>query len=102
MKPGQEARIDYEYICQGVANIFIANEPLKGKRFIEITEFKTKKDWAKFVKKIADKWYADAPKIGLVMDNYTTHSASAFYETFKPVEAKRLMDKFEFIFTPNG
>jgi len=45
MKPGQEARVDYEYIRNGVVNIFMANEPLKGKRFVEVTEFKTRKDW---------------------------------------------------------
>lgn len=50
MKLGQEARVDYEYIRNGVVNIFIANEPLQGKRFVEVTEFKTKKDWASFVK----------------------------------------------------
>jgi hypothetical protein len=100
MKPGQEARIDYEYIRHGVINIFIANEPLRGKRFTEVTEFKTKKDWAMFIKRIADKEYPKAKKITLVMDNFKTHVASAFYETFEPAEAKRLWDRFEFIYTP--
>ena len=100
MKPGQEARVDYEYIRHGVVNIFMANEPLKGKRFVEVTEFKTKKDWAMFVKRIADNWYPKAKKIKLVMDNFKTHDASAFYETFEPAEAKRLWDRFEFIYTP--
>jgi len=100
MKPGQQTRVDYEYIRHGVANIFIANEPLKGKRFVEVTAFKTKKDWAAFVKRIADEWYPNAKRITLVMDNFKTHSASAFYETFEPAEAKRLWDRFEFIYTP--
>lgn len=100
MKPGQEARIDCEYIRNGVVNIFIANEPLTGKRFVEVTEFKTKKDWATFIKSIADKKYPKAKKITLVMDNFNTHVASAFYETFEPREAKRLWDRFEFIYTP--
>jgi len=100
IKPGQEARRDYEYIRHGMVNIFMANEPLKGKRFVEITEHKTKKDWAKFLKRIADEIYPKAKKIRLVMDNFNTHSASAFYETFLPEEAKRLYDRFEFIFTP--
>jgi hypothetical protein len=100
MKPGQEARVDYEYIRNGVVNIFMANEPLKGKRFVEVTEFKTKKDWALFVKGIADKKYPRAKKIILVMDNFKTHAASAFYETFEPTEAKRLWDRFEFVYTP--
>jgi hypothetical protein len=100
MKPGQVARVDYEYVRHGVVNIFMANEPLKGKRLVQVTEFKTKKDWAMFVKRISDEQYPDAEKITLVMDNFKTHSASAFYETFEPKEAKRLWDRFEFIFTP--
>ena len=100
IKPGQEARVDYEYIRHGVVNIFMANEPLKGKRIVEVTEYKTKKDWAKFIKRIADEFYPDAAKITLVMDNFKTHVASAFYETFAPEEAKRLWDRFEFVYTP--
>jgi hypothetical protein len=100
MKPGHEARVDYEYIRHGVVNIFMANEPLKGKRFVEVTAFKTKKDWAVFVKRIADEWYPTVKKITLVMDNLKTHSASAFYDTFEPAEAKRLWDRFEFVYTP--
>ena len=99
-KPGQPAKVDYEYIRHGMVNIFLANEPLKGKRMVEVTENKTKKDWAIFVKKIADEMYPKAKKITLVMDNYKTHSASAFYETFELEEAKRLWDRFEFVFTP--
>ncbi len=100
MKPGQETREDYEYIRHGVVNIFMANEPLKGKRFVEVTEFKTKKDWAKFIKELADKHYKKAKKITLVMDNFKTHAASAFYESFEPPEAKKLRGRFEFVFTP--
>lgn len=100
MKAGQEARVDYEYVRNGVVNIFMANEPLRGKRFVEVTEFKTKKDWAVFIKRIVDKHYPEAKKITLVMDNFTTHAASAFYETFEPEEAKKLWDRFEFIYTP--
>jgi hypothetical protein len=100
IKPGQEARVDYEYIRHGMVNIFIANEPLKGVRLVEVTEYKTKKDWAKFIKRIADEMYPKAKKIKLVMDNFKTHDASAFYEVFEPEEAKRLWDRFEFVFTP--
>ena len=100
MKPAQEKRIDYEYIRHGVVNVFMANEPLNGKRIVEVTEFKTKREWAVFMKKIADDYYAKAKKITLVMDNFGTHNPSAFYETFEPKEAKRLLDRFEFIFTP--
>jgi hypothetical protein len=100
MKPGQEAKVDYEYIRHGVVNVFMANEPLRGKRFTKVTEFKTKKDWALFIKQIADEEYTDAKKILLVMDNFKTHVASAFYETFEPKEAKRIWDRFEFVNTP--
>lgn len=100
IKPEHEVRVDYEYVRHGVVNIFMANEPLIGKRMVEVTEFKTKKDWAKFIKRIADEAYPEAKKITLVMDNFKTHSPSAFYETFEPQEAKRLWDRFEFVSTP--
>jgi hypothetical protein len=100
MEAGKEKRVDYEYIRHGVATIFMANEPLKGKRLVEVTRFKTKKDWAKFIKRIADEMYPDALKITLVMDNFGTHTTGAFYEAFFPEEAKRLIDRFEFINTP--
>ena len=99
-KPGQDAKEDYEYSRQGVANIFMANEPLKGKRFIRIKKSKTKKDWAYFVRYIADQLYPRAEKILLIMDNLNTHKPSALYETFPPEEAKRIWDRFEFIYTP--
>lgn len=100
MKPGYEKYVDYEYIRTGVVNIFMASEPLNGQRTIEVTEHKTKKDWAAFIKKLADVLYPTAKKITLVMDNYITHSASSLYESFEPEEAKRLWDRFEFIYTP--
>lgn len=100
MKPGREAREDFEYIRCGVANIFLASEPLKGKRYVEVTERKTKADWARFIKQIADDWYADATKITLVMDNLATHKPAALYEAFEPKEAKRILDKFELVYTP--
>jgi hypothetical protein len=100
MKPDQAARVDFEYERCGVVNIFLASEPLKGKRYVDVTERKTKIDWAEFIKKIADEWYKDAEKIILVMDNLATHKASALYETYPPNEAKRIWDRFQFIYTP--
>ena len=99
MKKGFPKKFDYEYKRNGVCNIFMATEPLLGKRIVEVTARKTKQDWAKFVKKISLN-YPDAEKITLIMDNYSTHSASSFYETFDPEEAKKLWERFEFIFTP--
>lgn len=78
----------------------MANEPLKGKRLIDVTEFKTKKYWADFVRRISDEMYPDAKKITLVMDNLKTHDPSSLYETFAPEEAKRIWDRFEFIYIP--
>jgi len=100
MRPGKEKRVDYDYVRKGVVNIFMANEPLKGKRFVEVTEFKKKSDWATFIKRIADEHYPAAKKITLVMDNFKTHTAAALYETFEPKEAKRIWDRFHFVFTP--
>lgn len=100
MTLGYEKREDYEYIRHGVVNIFMANEPLKSKRLVEVTQTKTKKDWAMFIKRIADEMYPEAKKITLVMDNFKTHSPSALYEMFEPQEAKRIWDRFEFVYTP--
>lgn len=99
-KPGSDAKVDFEYERCGVANIFMANEPLTGKRYVKVTERKTKADWATFIKEIADKYYTKSEKILLVMDNLGTHKPSALYETFAPEEAKRIWDRFEFIYTP--
>jgi len=98
-EPGQPARQDYEYKRCGTCNIFMANEPLAGIRMVEVTERKTKIDWAFFVEKIASR-YEDAEKITLVMDNLNTHVAGSLYEAFAPEKAKALWDRFEFVYTP--
>lgn len=99
MKKGQEARVDYEYERCGVCNIFMANEPLSGKRMVKVTEQKKRQDWAIFINEIA-LHYPDASKITLVMDNFKTHSSGAFYEAFEPETAKSILDRFEFVYTP--
>jgi transposase len=98
-EPGQPERHDYEYKRCGTCNIFMANEPLAGIRIVEVTERKTKVDWAVFVEKIASR-YEDAGKITLVMDNLNTHVAGSLYEAFSPEKAKALWDRFEFVYTP--
>jgi len=100
MKPEQEARVDFEYRRCGVANIFLASEPLKRIRYVNATERKTKVDWTAFIKKIADERYNDAEKITLVMDKLATTKSSALYEAYPPKEAKRIWDRFEFAYTP--
>lgn len=97
--PGQPARHDYEYKRCGTCNIFMANEPLAGRRIVEVTESKTKGDWARFIEKIASH-YKDAEKITLVMDNLNTHAPGSLYTAFAPRKAKALWDRFEFVFTP--
>ena len=99
LAPGRAAMHDYEYRRCGVCNIFLACEPLAGKRMVSIRERKTKQDWACFLKEIADRWDG-AEKITLVMDNLSTHTPGALYETFPPDKAKALWDKFEFVYTP--
>ena len=98
-KPGSEGKYDYEYVRNGVCNIFMANETLAGKRLVRITDRKTKPDWARFVSEIAEA-YADAEKITLVMDNLETHKPGSLYETFAAEEAKALWGRFEFVYTP--
>jgi hypothetical protein len=97
--PGRLARHDYEYERCGVCNLFVAVEPLAGRRRVQVTERKTKKDWALFVRELAG-LYPEAEKITLVMDNYQTHGVAALYEAFPPAEAKALWDRFEFVYTP--
>jgi len=96
---GAAARHDYEYERCGVCNVFMAVEPLAGKRLVRITERKTKHDWAHFLEEIAGA-YAEAHRIILVMDNLNTHGPGSFYETFAPAAAKALWDRFDFVYTP--
>jgi hypothetical protein len=97
--PGRLAREDYEYERCGVCNVFMASEPLAGRRLTKVTESRTKVQWAHFVQDIAQA-YPDAQRITLVMDNLNTHTAAALYETFPAPQAKALWDRFEFIYTP--
>ena len=96
---GRLARHDYEYRRCGVCNVFMATEPLAGKRMTKVTERKTKIDWAHFLVDIADR-YPNATRITLVMDNLSTHRPGALYEAYPPERAKALWDRFEFVFTP--
>jgi len=98
--PGQVAHYDYEYVRNGVANIFMIFEPLAGQRDVEVTDRRTKKDYAQCLRKIADEMYPDAQVIVLVQDNLNTHSPASLYEAFEPAQAKRLTERFEFHYTP--
>jgi transposase len=97
---GKPARQDYEYKRKGVADLFMVFEPLQGKRFVEVTEKRRKVEWATVMRQVSDVLYPQAEKIIVVLDNLNTHTPSAFYETFAPEEARRLVERFEFHFTP--
>jgi hypothetical protein len=97
---GTPARQDYEYKRNGVADLFMLFEPRVGKRFVEITEKRRKVEWATVMKQVSDVLYPRAEKIIVVLDNLNTHTPSAFYEIFEPEDARRLVDRFEFHFTP--
>ena len=97
---GRAAKEDYEYKRNGVADLFMVFEPLQGKRYVEVTEKRRRIEWATVMKQVADVFYPEAEKIIVVMDNLNTHTPSAFYETFEPEEARRLVERFEFHFTP--
>jgi hypothetical protein len=99
-QPGQVERIDYEYKREGVADLFMFFEPLAGKRFVNVTDHRTRKDWAEAMRNLSDVIYPQAEKIVIVMDNLNTHSPASFYEAFEPEEARRLTNRFEFHFSP--
>jgi hypothetical protein len=98
--PGQVAQYDYEYVRNGVANLFMISEPLAGKREVEVTARRTKKDYALCLRKIADEVSPEAQVIVLVQDNLNTHAPASLYETFEPAEARRLTNRFEVHYTP--
>jgi hypothetical protein len=98
--PGRGQIIDHEYVRNGVAEIFLEVEPLTGRRHVAITERRTRKDWALFVKGMLEERYPQATKVRLVMDNLNTHSAASLYETFEPEEARRLARRLEIHYTP--
>lgn len=98
--PGQPSREDYEYERHGVANLFLFCEPLAGWREIQVTERRTRIDWAAAMRELSDRHYPAAEQITVVLDNLNTHGPASFYEAFTPEEARRLAERFEFHYTP--
>ncbi len=98
--PGQPARIDDEYVRNGVAEIFMEVEPLGGKRHVAVTEHRTRNDWAMQIKQMLDERYSSAIKVRLVMDNLNTHNIASLYETFEPKEARGLAERLDIHYTP--
>jgi hypothetical protein len=100
VRPGSSAKQDYEYQREGMANLFMAFEPLAGYRHVEVTQRKTSVDFAQFLRKLSDQIYAQVAKIVLVCDNLNTHGPASLYEAFAPAEARRLAERFEWHYTP--
>ena len=100
IETGQPQRQDYEYERNGTANIFMAVEPLIGKRKTFVTDQRTKQDFAELLRYLSDDEYPDVEKIVLVTDNLNTHSPASLYERFEPAEARRLAQRFEWHYTP--
>jgi hypothetical protein len=98
--PRRPARSDYAYEHGGVVNLFLFCEPLRARRWVDVTEHRTKRDWAHQIKDLVDSRYPDAARIVLVLDNLNTHTPAALYEAFAPAEAKRLVDRLEIHRTP--
>jgi hypothetical protein len=98
--PGQPAREDYEYVRNGVANLFMVCEPLRGWRHVTVTDQRTAVDFAHVIRDLVDVHYPEAERIVLVMDNLNTHTPASLYQAFPPAEAKRLADKLEIHYTP--
>lgn len=99
-EPGQPERYDYEYKRNGVVNLFAFFEPLAGERLMEVTQQRTKVDFAYQMKTLVDVYHPDADCIRLVVDNLNIHHPAALYETFEPQEANRILKKLEFHYTP--
>ena len=98
--PGHGEIIDHEYVRNGVVSLFVEIEPLAGKRHVEVTAQRKRRDFAHFIKAMLDERYPHATKVRLVMDNLNTHNTASLYEAFPPAEARRLAEKLEIHYTP--
>jgi len=98
--PGNPERYDYEYQREGVCNLFMFFEPLGCWRHVEVTDHRTAIDYAHQMKYLVDVRYPEAIKITVIQDNLNTHKPASLYKAFSPAEAKRILDKLEFHYTP--
>lgn len=100
VEPGQVARYDYEYRREGTCNLFMFFQPLSGWRHVKVTARRTAKDYAECMKELVDVHFPDAVLISVVQDNLNTHTGAALYEAFAPAEARRILDRLDFRYTP--
>ena len=99
-EPGKPERYDYQYERNGVSNLFMFFEPLGNWRHVEVTDRRTAIDYAQQMKYLVDERYPDAIKITIIHDQLNTHVPASLYKAFEPAEAKRILDKLEFHYTP--
>ena len=99
-RPGAAGSYDYEYERNGVSNLFMLFAPLEGWRRVEVTDRRTKADWARVVKQLVDEDYPHKDRIVLVMNNLNTHHPASLYEAFEPSEARRIAERLEVHYTP--
>jgi len=100
MAPGTPERVDYEYERRGTANLFLVTQPLGAWRHVDVTDQRTKRDFAQQMRELVDRHFPNATTIRVVLDNLNTHTPAALYETFPPAEARRVLRKLEFHYTP--
>jgi hypothetical protein len=100
VRPGSPTRVDYEYTRNGVANLFMMFAPLEGWRHVKVTDRRTAIDYAHVLRDLADVHFARAKTIILIQDNLNTHAAASLYEAFPAAEARRLVERFEWHYTP--
>jgi transposase len=100
VRVGSPAKEDAEYERDGVANLFMAFDPLGGRRLVEVTDRRTAVDFARFLKRLVDEVYPTAAKVVLVTDNLNTHTTGSLYAAFEPAEARRLAERIEWHYTP--
>ena len=97
---GTPERFDYQYERNGTANLFMLCNPIEGWRTVEVTKQRTAIDYAHLLKKLVDDYYPEAYLITVVQDNLNTHTPASLYKAFEPAEARRIMNRLEFCYTP--
>ena len=99
-KPGRPQRYDYEYERKGMVNIFTFFEPQRGWRHLDVTDRRTAVDFAEEMRRLVDEHYPEAEKVRVILDNLNTHTGAALYQAFAPEEARRILRRLVFHYTP--
>ncbi len=100
LQPGQPAKFDYQYERNGTANLFMLTNPIEGWRTVEVTKQRTAIDYAHVLQNLVEEYYPEAWVITVIQDNLNTHTPASLYQAFKPAEARRIMSRLEFCYTP--